>query len=141
VSGDRIVAMVEIVSPGNKSAREAFQAFLDKAFELLEQRIHLLIIDPLPPGPCDPTGVHGAIWEEVRDEPFELPADKPLTLVTYECDLATLAYIDPIAVGDSLAEMPLFLAPHFCVSVPLEAAYQAAFTVMPRRWRDVLEAK
>ena len=45
VSGDRIVAMIEIVSPGNKSNRHAFQAFVDKACELLEHRIHLLVID------------------------------------------------------------------------------------------------
>src|ERR1700719_1175086 len=44
VSGDRIVAMVEIVSPGNKSSRHAFRAFVDKACELLEARVHLLIV-------------------------------------------------------------------------------------------------
>jgi hypothetical protein len=31
VSGDRIVAIIEIVSPGNKSNRHAFRAFVDKA--------------------------------------------------------------------------------------------------------------
>src|SRR5262245_40537222 len=46
VSGDRIVAIVEIVSPGNKASRHAFRAFVSKAGELLEHRIHLLIIDP-----------------------------------------------------------------------------------------------
>src|SRR5690242_4936042 len=35
VSGDRIVAMVEIVSPGNKASRQALRAFVDKACELL----------------------------------------------------------------------------------------------------------
>src|SRR5262245_57136944 len=45
VSGDRIVAMIEILSPGNKSNRHAFQALVDKACELLEHRIHLLIVD------------------------------------------------------------------------------------------------
>ena len=33
VSGDRIVAMLEIVSPGNKSNRAAFHAFVEKASE------------------------------------------------------------------------------------------------------------
>ena len=73
VSGDRIVSMVEIVSPGNKSSRHGFRAFVDKACELLEARVHLLIVDPFPPGPRDPHGVHAAIWEEVQDEPFQLP--------------------------------------------------------------------
>src|SRR5437588_1999106 len=34
VGGDRIVAIVEIVSPGNKHSRQAFQEFLSKSFAL-----------------------------------------------------------------------------------------------------------
>jgi hypothetical protein len=139
VSGDRLVAMVEILSPGNKGSRKAFQAFVDKACELLEHRIHLLLLDPFPPGPRDPNGAHAAIWEEVMDDPFVLPADKRLTFVAYECDLITTAFIELLAVGDALPEMPLFLEPNGCVQVPLEATYQTAFAVMPRRWRDALE--
>jgi hypothetical protein len=140
VSGDRLVAMVEIVSPGNKATRHAFQAFINKACELFKHRIHLLIIDPFPPGPRDPQGVHAAIWQEVQEDSFQLPADKPLTLVAYECDLTTRAYIEPFAVGDVLPEMPLFLEPNGCVKLPLEATYQTAFDVLPRRWQRVLEA-
>jgi hypothetical protein len=140
VSGDRIVAMIEIVSPGNKSNRHAFRAFIDKACELLEHRIHLLIVDPFPPGPRDPSGVHAAIWQEVEDGDFELPPDKPLTLAAYECDLITRAYIEPFAVGDPLPDMPLFLEPNGCVKVPLEATYQTAYAVLPKRWQHVLDA-
>lgn len=137
-SGDEVVAMIEIVSPGNKASRRAFEAFLDKAFQLIEQRIHLLVVDPFPPGPRDPNGVHAAIWEEVQGGPFQLPSDRPLTFVSYECDLTTRAYIEPIAVGECLPEMALFLEPNGSVPVPLERTYQAALAVMPRRWRDVL---
>lgn len=137
-SGDRIVAMLEIVSPGNKSNQHAFRAFVDKACELLEHRVHLLIVDPFPPGPRDPNGVHAAIWDQVRDAPFQPPADQPLTLVAYECDLTTRAYIEAIAVGQPLPDMPLFLEPNGCVMVPLEATYETAFAVMPNRWRIVL---
>lgn len=139
VSGDRIVAMLEIVSPGNKSSRHAFRSFVDKACELLENRIHLLIVDPFPPGPRDPRGVHGAIWEQVQDAPFELPADRPLTLVAYESDLTTRAYIETIAVNQVLPDMPLFLEPDGCIMVPLETTYNAAFAVLPQRWQTVLE--
>jgi hypothetical protein len=89
VSGDRIVAMIEIISPGNKNNANAFNAFVQKACELLEHRIHLLLIDPFPPGRGDPTGIHGAIWAMVDDEPFRLPAERPLTIVSYECGLIT----------------------------------------------------
>src|SRR2546423_494390 len=61
VSGDRLVAMIEILSPENKARRNAFRAFVEKACELLEHRIHLLLVDPFPPGRRDPNGVHGAI--------------------------------------------------------------------------------
>lgn len=140
VSGDRIVAMLEIVSPGNKASQHAFRAFVNKACDLLEHRIHLLLIDPFPPGPRDTNGIHAAIWQEVEEQPFSLPEDKLLTLVAYECDLTTRAYIEPVAVGDVLPDMPLFLIPDGCVMVPLEASYQAAFAVQPRRWREILEA-
>jgi hypothetical protein len=137
-SGDRIVAMLEIVSPGNKSNRHAFQALVDKACELLEHRIHLLIIDPFPPGPRDPNGIHAAIWEQVQDDPFQSSVDQPLTLVAYECDLTTRAYMETTAVGQSLPDMPLFLEPNGCVMVPLEATYDTAFAALPGRWRAVL---
>ncbi len=140
VSDDRFVALLEIISPGNKSSRAAFQALLTKAREFLEQRIHLLIVDPFPPTRRDPNGIHAAIWEEMQDEPFELPSDKPLTLVAYECGTGTRAYIEPIAVGDSLPAMPLFIEPENYVLVPLEPTYQAAFAGMANRWKSVLDA-
>jgi hypothetical protein len=113
---------------------------VEKACELLEHRNHLLILDPFPPGPRDPNGIHAAIWGEVQDKPFALPKDKPLTLVAYECDLTTRACIEAIAVGDPLPDMPLFVEPNTHVPVPLEATYQTAFAAMPRRWRTVLES-
>jgi len=139
VSGDRMVAVLEIVSPGNKTGRDGFRAFVNKACELLEHRIHLLLIDPFPSSKRDPEGIHAAIWAEVTDEEFRLPADKPLTLVSYETGLVTRAYIEPIAVGDPLPVMPLFLEPGFYVSMPLEETYITAFRAMPLRWRRVLE--
>ncbi|MCO6455812.1 MAG: DUF4058 family protein [Pirellulaceae bacterium] len=139
VSGDRMVAVVEIVSPGNKSTRDGFRAFVNKACELLENRIHLLLIDPFPPTARDPEGIHAAIWGEVTDQAFQLPADKPLTLVAYETELVTRAYIEPIAIGDLLPDMPLYLEPDRYVSLPLEATYATAFAAMPLRWRQVLE--
>jgi hypothetical protein len=139
VSGDEIVAMVEIMSPGNKNSRRAFQEFISKAFTLLEARVHLLIVDPFPPTSRDPEGIHAALWEEDDQRPFQLPAEKQLTLVAYECALTTRAFIEPVAVGDPLPDMPLFLEPERFVNVPLEATYQTAFAVQPERWKRVLE--
>jgi len=140
VSGDRIVAMIEIVSPGNKSTRHALRKFVEKAADLLSGGVHLLILDLFPPGPRDPNGIHAAIWDEVAGQPYAPPADKPLMVAAYETALAIRAYVRHVAVGDSLPEMPLFLEPNGCVQAPLEATYQSAFAAMPLRWRRVLEA-
>lgn len=139
VSGDRIVAIVEIVSPGNKAARHPLRAFVAKAAELLDRQIHLLIVDLFPRGPRDPNGIHGEIWEEISGQEYGAPTDKPLTLVAYEAALTVRAYVVPAAVGDTISDMPLFLEPEKAVQVPLEATYTAAFAETPRRWRRVLE--
>jgi hypothetical protein len=138
-SGDRIVALLEIVSPGNKSSRHALRSFVDKAVEALYRGYHLLIVDLFPPSPRDPQGIHGAIWREISDDPFELPAGEPLTLAAYSAGPVKRAWVEPTAVGRELIEMPLFLEPEIYVNVPLEATYQAAYRGVARRWKQVLE--
>ena len=139
VSGDRLVAMVEIVSRGNKASRNAIRAFVEKAAELVDQQIHLLILDLHPPGRRDPQGIHAEIWDEIAGQDYTAPAGKPLTLAAYEAGLTVRAYVVHAAVGDMLSEMPLFLEPEQAVTVPLEATYRAAFTELPRRWKRVME--
>lgn len=137
-SGDRVVAMLEIVSPGNKASRHAFRSFVEKAAELLEAGIHLLIVDLFPPGGFDPQGVHGAIWSEIVEEDFQLPPEQPLTLVAYSAGEMKRAFIDPVAAGEPLSDMPLFLEPDTYVPVPLEESYRAAFDGVPKRWQEEL---
>ena len=86
-----------------------------------------------------PGAGHGALWEAMMGEPFQPPADKPLTLAAYESDSIVTAYVEPIAIGDSLPDMPLFLEPGAYVDVPLDATYGAAFLAVPERWRTVIE--
>ncbi len=138
VSGDRIVAVLEIVSPGNKSADYPLESFIRKAHDFLAHRVHLLILDPFPPGRRDPDGVHPLIWREFSPDPFTLPAETPLTLVAYEAGATPRAYVEPVAVGSPLPDMPLFIGRDRHVMVPLEETYQTAFDVQPRRWRKVL---
>jgi hypothetical protein len=139
VSGDRIVAMIEIVSWGNKSTRQALDQFVKKAARFLNQGVHLLIVDIQPPGRCDLHGIHGAIWDYIVGRSYSAPVDKPLTVAAYESGLVFRADVEPIAVGDPLPDMPLFLRPGHHVNLPLEATYQTAWRVFPRRWKDVIE--
>jgi hypothetical protein len=140
-SDDRIVALIEVVSPGNKASRHALRSFVDKAAEALCRGYHLLVIDLHPPGRRDPQGIHGAIWAEVADGDYAQPADRPLTLAAYAAGPGQVktAYVQPVAVGEALPEMPLFLEPEEYVNAPLEATYQGAYRGMPQRWRRVLE--
>jgi hypothetical protein len=75
----------------------------------------------------------------VEDDPFHLPPQRPLTLVAYECGLITEAFIETIAVGEPVPDMPLFLEPGAHVLAPLEATYRAAWDTVPARWRRVIE--
>ncbi|MHC4403698.1 MAG: DUF4058 family protein [Planctomycetota bacterium] len=138
-SEDRVVAMIEIVSPGNKGSRHALRSFVEKAVELLDAGIHLLIVDLFPPGPRDPQGIHRAIWSEIVEDDFRLPPGQPLTLVAYSSGEVKQAFIEPVATGAPLNEMPLFLEPGLYVPVPLEATYRAAFDAVPKRWQEELE--
>jgi hypothetical protein len=120
----QIVAVVEVVSPGNKSSTSALRAFVEKSADLIMQGIHLLVIDLFPPSKRDPQGIHKAIWDQIKEEEFELPAEEPLTLASYDSGPPPIAYVEPIAVGHELPDMPIFLKPDFYVPAPLEATYQ-----------------
>jgi hypothetical protein len=135
-----LVAVVEIVSPGNKGSRNELLAFVKKAADLIRQDIHLLVIDLFPPSQRDPQGIHKAIWDEFLEEDFELPSDKRLTLAAYDAGPPQVAYVEPVGVGDVLPDMPLFLEPEWCVPAPLEATYMAAWDVFPDPLKGLLEA-
>jgi hypothetical protein len=80
------------------------------------------------------------VWRHLTDEPYEHPTDKPLTLVAYAAEPDPAAYLEPVAVGDALPDMPLFLDPDQYVNVPLEATYRAAYVGVPPFYRAILEA-
>ena len=48
-------------------------------------------------------------------------------------------YVEPLAVGAALVEMPLFLTPDRYVNVPLGQAYLAAYEDVPGWWKNVLD--
>ncbi len=143
VSGHRLIALIEIVSPANKDRLAHVAELVEKAVTALERGVHLLLVDLYPPGPHDPQGVHGAIaqWLGQTDDPYDLPPDEPLTLAGYAAGPRVDVYLEHLAVGAALADMPLFLTPDRYVSAPLEATYQAAYRGLPAFWRGVLEGR
>ena len=125
--------------PATRAAGPRSGAFVDKAVSFLRHGVHLLIIDLFPPTVRDPQGIHKLIWDEIVEEPFELPPDKPLTLAAYSAGEVKAAYIEPVAVNDNLLpEMPVFLEPDRYILAPLEPTYQTTWDACPVEFREAV---
>lgn len=145
LSNERIVTVIDIVSPGNKAGDTEFRRFVGKAVRAIRADVNVLILDPWPPTPRDPNGIHGAIWPKLGGKPYTAPSDRPLTFAAYEvadedAGLGPRCYVEPSVAGEPLPEMPLFLSRDHYVNVPLEPCYQTAFRNVPPQFRAVLEA-
>jgi Protein of unknown function (DUF4058) len=138
-SNDRIVALIEIISPGNKEKRSTVEQFVDKAVGALDEGLHLQVMDLLPPGRFDPGGMHGVLWSRLGGQ-YDPPAGKPLTLASYASAGTVTCYVEPTAAGTAMIDMPLFLTAERYVNVPLEQTYQASYEGVPARWKRVIEA-
>lgn len=143
VRGHRLVALLEIVSPANKDRAEHVEEFADKAESTLRFGVHLVLLDLFPPSRHDPHGMHGVIQQRLSEfeEAYDLPADEPLTLASYAAGPRVDVFLEHLAVGALLPDMPLFLHSDRYVDVPLEATYQEAYRGLPSFWRDVLEGR
>jgi hypothetical protein len=135
-----LIAIIEIVSPGNKSSRQRFDDFLAKVASTLQHGVHILVVDLFPPTRRDPAGIHGAVWEHLGGEPYDPPAGLPLTLAAYRAGDPLRAFVEPLAIGQPLTPMPVYLDREHYVSAPLEESYQSAFDRVPRALRGGLES-
>jgi hypothetical protein len=143
VSGHRLVAILEIVSPANKDRQRHVEDFAAKIVDALDVGVHVLVVDLFPSGRHDPHGMHGLIRQrlEQSEEPYDVPADQPLTLVSYAAGPRVEVFLEHLAAGSPLPPMPLFLRPDRYIDVPLEETYQEAYRGVPAFWRDVLEGR
>jgi Protein of unknown function (DUF4058) len=135
-SNDRLVAILELVSPGNKAGKSALRSFTNKIVRAIDAGIHVLVIDPFPPTRRDPNGLHGLVWPDLGGNDYVHPPSQPLALASYEAGApdgdGPRCYVQPFAVGDPLPEIPLFLARDWYVTVPFEPMYLSAMAdVLP----------
>jgi hypothetical protein len=63
-----------------------------------------------------------------------------VTVVAYSAGMVKRAFIEPVAVGDELPDLPLFLDAESYVPIPLAKTYQAAWECVPGFWREQLES-
>lgn len=144
----RIVAVIEVVSPGNKDGRVHTQAFVSKLTQTLNAGVHLVLLDLLPMNRASPDGLHVKIADDLGiprtgdgEEDGVQPEDFPIALLSYESDLPDIgAYMEYLRVGDRIPHLPLFLAPGHYVNMPLGATYEATYEPLPRITKSLLVA-
>jgi len=137
----KVVAIIEILSPGNKESVYSFRSFVEKSAEILNQGVNLLVVDLFPPTPRDLQGIHKAIWDQFGDEPFDFLPEKPLTVASYIGGDLPTAYVDSVGIGDTLPSSPIFLSEDYYIPAPLEATYQQAWDVYPNLLKDIIESR
>ncbi len=101
--------------------------------------VHVLIVDLFPPTPRDPCGIHQIIWDEFVEESFAFPPGKDRLVVSYKAGVERVAYIEPLAVGDDLPDMALFLSGELHVPAPLTSTYRTAWEASPLDLRIAVE--
>lgn len=127
--GKRLVAVIELVSPGNKDRAEERRAFAAKCVAYLQRGIGLIVVDIV-------TSRRGNLHHEILDllgqaEASVLPAETELYASAYRpARRADKSQLDlwPVAlsVGQPLPLLPLALRGAFFVPVDLEATYMEA---------------
>ena len=81
------------------------------------------------------------MWDEFDEAPYDFSLAEPLTLASYNAGPPVKAWVEHLAVGGALPEMPLFFHTEHYIPVPLESTYKAAFRGFPEFWRNVLESR
>jgi hypothetical protein len=140
VSGDRVVAVIEIVSPSNKGSELECAALTEKVLALLDQGIHVVILDAFPPTPRDPHGLHNRFAEACQAQELPLPSPEHRLMASYRAGRPATAYLYPVALAEALPDAPLFLRGPAHVLLPLESTYQQAWLGVPRVVRNRLMA-
>jgi len=133
-----IIAIIEIVSPGNKDKRSAVIDFVEKVVHFIRSGVHVLIVDLFPPTPRDPNGLHKLIWDEIGDEAFEFPTGQDRLLASYQAGREKVASLEPLAIGDTMPDMPLFLTTETHIRIPLEATYRSTWESLPNELRNAV---
>jgi hypothetical protein len=142
----RLVAVIELVSPGNKDRPESRQSFTEKILFLLHEGIHVIVVDVIS---LPAVSIRQAILERLRldghldyhngDATSErlwlssycaLPAEDP------QPHLQVKEWAYPAAVGQPLPSLPFFLrTDQLWVTVDLQQTYTE--TIEAGRYRPI----
>lgn len=122
-----LVAAVQIVSPSNKNTPEHRCAFVAKCGAILQKRVSLTIIDFVTDNSAnlyaELMGTLGLTDPSLDDSP------SPIYVVTIRVRLTRKgrvleSWFNPLAIGQPLPQLPLWLAEDIAVPLDLEPLYE-----------------
>jgi hypothetical protein len=125
-TGGRLVAAIEIVSPGNKDRDDSRDDFVGKCVALLARGVCVSIVDPVADRPAN---LYAELLKRVdRTDPAADPPG-PAYAVTHRWRkrprrTRAESWYAPLAVGLPLPELPVWLDDTRAVGLDLEATYQ-----------------
>jgi len=123
----RLVAAVEIVSPANKDRPEHRRAFASKCVGLLRERVSVVIVDIVT---TRNQNLYVDVLELMGKSDTSTRTDSP-SLYHAACRLTRQgdewllqAWAQKLALGESIATAPLWLADDLAIPLELEASYE-----------------
>jgi hypothetical protein len=136
-SGRRLVAAVEIVSPSNKDRPEHRRAFVAKCAALLQERVCVAIVDVVT---TRTSNLYGDLLELFGETDPAL-AGEPLPLYAVSTRWAQPdahasnawlleTWLHPLALGQPLPTLPLWLTEKLAVPLELEASYEETCRIL-----------
>jgi hypothetical protein len=122
--GPRLAGAIELVSPANKDRPAHREAFISKCVTYLQAGVGLVLVDVVTERPAD---LHRELLVRLQvADPGPGPALSGSAFRPVERDGVSVLDIwrEPIAVGQLLPKLPLWLRGGLCLPVDLEAAYE-----------------
>jgi hypothetical protein len=125
--GRRLVAAVEIVSPANKDRPESRGQFVAKCAALLRQRVSVVMVDLVT---CRDSNLYADLLALIDEHDATL-GDEPPGIYAASSRWAPRgakrwldAWCLPLAVGEALPVLPLWLSDELAIPLDLEASYE-----------------
>jgi len=129
----RLVAAVEIVSPGNKDRPERRRAFVAKCAALLQQGVSVALVDLVTTRQFN---LYADLLDVIGQADPSL-APQPPAVYAAACRWTRegnawhfRAWTHPLAVGKALPTLPLWLAENLAVPLDLEASYEETCNIL-----------
>jgi len=129
LGGAELRAAIELVSPANKDRAGSRRTFAAKCAGYLKHGIGLVIVDVVT---ARAANLHAELFDVLEAKGRRAPWQSPSGLYAVAYRAVTVrkgprveAWPEPLALGETMPVMPLWLALDLCVPVRLEESYLA----------------